>query len=144
MSKIEVGQWFKHVKRGTSYEVVALGSIQTSQPIGDDCYVVIYRGENGHHWVRPYVEFDDGRFEPIEPIPTSPREIIGMLVEALSPFANEALQWPPERAIGKYKPTGMRGPKPDDHGTMAKFRVIDLRNATSAITTAAQWLKENP
>lgn len=62
----------RHMGRGTSYQVVAEGYLQTTALIGtaaDDEHVTLYRGEDGRWWVRPTDEFNDGRFEPLPPPP---------------------------------------------------------------------------
>jgi hypothetical protein len=67
---------FRHWKRGTTYEVIGYGRVQSGLwvepntcprpgPV-DMREVVIYRGEeDGSMWVRPIEEFNDGRFEEI-------------------------------------------------------------------------------
>lgn len=55
----------RHLKRGTSYQLVTYGRLQTEKPIGDDEVLVIYRAEDGRVWARPVDEFNDGRFEPL-------------------------------------------------------------------------------
>jgi hypothetical protein len=63
----------RHVKRGTLYEVVGYGLAQTTDVIIDDEHVVIYRSVGGDRdgslWIRPTTEFEDGRFEKLEPTP---------------------------------------------------------------------------
>lgn len=49
----------KHLKRGTLYEEVARGALQTAQPLTDMMELVAYRGEDGVMWFRPVSEFDD-------------------------------------------------------------------------------------
>ena len=50
----------QHLKRGTTYEVMAYGKVQTDRPLSDYSEVVIYRGEaDGLVWVRPIDEFND-------------------------------------------------------------------------------------
>lgn len=56
------GIW-KHLKRGTRYEVIARGEVQCSKPIEEGSYVYCYVDENGKAWVRPCAEFEDGRFQ---------------------------------------------------------------------------------
>lgn len=58
----------RHKKRGSTYQVVAVGRLQASAPF-DNERVVIYRGEDGQYWARPTYEFYDGRFEAL---PSSP------------------------------------------------------------------------
>jgi hypothetical protein len=55
----------RHLKRGSSYDVIGTGRTQTSVPIGEDEVLVAYRSEDGRLWFRPIGEFDDGRFEPL-------------------------------------------------------------------------------
>lgn len=54
----------RHVARGTIYELICVGTVQTHTPLADYDQVMIYRGEDGQTWVRPLGEFNDGRFEP--------------------------------------------------------------------------------
>lgn len=54
----------KHIKRGTTYDVLGEAHIQTDKPLSDMDRVVVYRcHETGHLWARRYAEFIDGRFE---------------------------------------------------------------------------------
>lgn len=55
----------RHVKRGSSYQIVAHARLQTERPLEDNRDVIVYEGEDGAVWVRPYHEFHDGRFEQI-------------------------------------------------------------------------------
>ena len=55
----------RHKKRGTTYIVIAQGYLQIKQKYIDMLPVTIYQGEEGRIWVRPTVEFEDGRFELI-------------------------------------------------------------------------------
>lgn len=59
-------QLFRHVKRGTTYEKVALASLQCADPCEETAVLVIYRGEDGKVWARPHDEFHDGRFEKVQ------------------------------------------------------------------------------
>lgn len=59
---------WRHVRRGTEYTEIGRAELQvaTDLPIdGED--LVIYRGGDGKLWVRAEYEFEDGRFERIEP-----------------------------------------------------------------------------
>jgi hypothetical protein len=50
----------RHVKSGGLYVVMCEGKLEK------DCSnVVIYRGQDGDVWVRPSIEFYDGRFETL-------------------------------------------------------------------------------
>lgn len=55
----------RHVKRGSTYTIIAHGKIQTDRPLRDYAEVTVYRGDDGLFWVRPIDEMEDGRFEPI-------------------------------------------------------------------------------
>lgn len=61
-------QW-RHVKRGTVYTEVCRGLLQVAKPVGEDggaTLMIIYRGEDGQHWVREFHEFMDGRFKRLD------------------------------------------------------------------------------
>ncbi len=64
----------RHVKRGSTYQVIGLGEVQCPDdfPLTDYEVVVIYQGSDGCHWVRRKSEFNDGRFEALAAAPTSP------------------------------------------------------------------------
>lgn len=67
--KVEGDGWMpthRHKKRGSTYQVIAEGRLQVDGDL-DNERVVIYRGEDGQHWVRPSYEFNDGRFEALVP-----------------------------------------------------------------------------
>jgi hypothetical protein len=54
----------RHIKRGTTYDVIGEAYIQTDKPLEDMMKVVIYRcHEDGQLWARRLAEFYDGRFE---------------------------------------------------------------------------------
>jgi hypothetical protein len=54
----------RHKSRGSTYRVVGTAILQSAEPVGEACAMVVYRDiDTGHLWVRPEVEFDDGRFE---------------------------------------------------------------------------------
>lgn len=65
---------WRHLKRGSIVTEVARGFAQVAvHPIEEMTAVVIYKHDaDGRYWVRNAVEFDDGRFEPIESSPQSP------------------------------------------------------------------------
>lgn len=53
---------YKHVKRGTVYEVIGTAELQAEQLQGDHAALTIYRGPDGKLWARNTAEFNDGRF----------------------------------------------------------------------------------
>lgn len=60
---------WRHVKRGTTYRVL-FDAAKASSIIHalDDMTMVVYQGEvDGLVWVRPALEFFDGRFEALSP-----------------------------------------------------------------------------
>lgn len=68
-SATESGEKYRHVKRGTVYEVIGRASLQDATGLaGDGAVLVLYRGGDGQVWARHAVEFHDGRFEK-EPTP---------------------------------------------------------------------------
>lgn len=59
---------YRHVKRGTIYQVVGEASLQiATYDLVDGSNLVIYRGEDGKLWAREHGEFHDGRFELAPP-----------------------------------------------------------------------------
>jgi len=67
-----IGTRWRHKKRGSEYVVVdGMAEVQVSEgrELTDYECVVVYKGTDGRHWVRPRAEFFDGRFEPL---PTPP------------------------------------------------------------------------
>ncbi|MFC6627319.1 hypothetical protein [Sphingomonas yabuuchiae] len=60
------GKW-RHVKRGTVYQVIGTAELQAGQPQLEHAELVIYRGEDGKLWARNSGEFHDGRFVPATP-----------------------------------------------------------------------------
>jgi hypothetical protein len=55
----DIGSRWRHLKRGTTYRVEGMCIIEATMLAG-----VIYTAEaDGTMWVRPVVEFMDGRFE---------------------------------------------------------------------------------
>lgn len=57
---------WRHLKRGTTYEVVGVAKLQTAltEGLADETPMVVYRNEaNGKLSVRALDEFHDGRFE---------------------------------------------------------------------------------
>jgi len=89
----------QHVKRGSTYEVLGRGKIQTDTPLIDYAEVAIYRSEDdGMIWVRPVGEFDDGRFAALAARPASPdtrvvpTEMLTRFADAFMPFADGELE----------------------------------------------------
>lgn len=63
---------WRHVKRGSDYQVVGMGAVQSDIPLNDMDVVVIYRDQAGMFWARRREEFFDGRFEEIAASPPPP------------------------------------------------------------------------
>lgn len=63
---------WRHKVRGTIYDEIGEGQLQTREYIGGDTYLVLYRGEDGKLWARPMGEFHDGRFERVVTLPPPP------------------------------------------------------------------------
>lgn len=62
----EVGEVWRHKKRGTTYKRIGRAHLQTQIDLPDDAQVEVYQSEaDGALWVRPSGEFFDGRFEKI-------------------------------------------------------------------------------
>lgn len=58
-----VSRW-RHLKRGTTYILIAEGELQSSNAVLEGAALVAYRSEHdGRVWFRPVSEFYDGRFE---------------------------------------------------------------------------------
>lgn len=68
---IAVGFRYRHKRRGSTYRVIALATLQTerqSDYLPDMTDMVIYQSEaDDSVWARKSQEFLDGRFERIEP-----------------------------------------------------------------------------
>lgn len=67
--KLEAGERWKHVKRGTFYDVIGHAELQNGNVKGlrEGADLVVYRGEDGKLWARDAGEFADGRFVPVAP-----------------------------------------------------------------------------
>ncbi|WP_150131803.1 hypothetical protein [Sphingomonas carotinifaciens] len=58
------GERWRHVKRGTVYEVIGYAELQNGNAKGlrEGSELAVYRGEDGKLWARERGEFHDGRF----------------------------------------------------------------------------------
>jgi hypothetical protein len=62
---LNVPNLVRHKKRGTNYEIVSNGKLQTSIPLEDGTEIIIYKAVGAdEYWARSKQEFEDGRFEP--------------------------------------------------------------------------------
>lgn len=65
---LEQAARYRHVKRGTVYEVVGEAELQTATgALVDGSALVVYRGDDGKLWAREEGEFHDGRFAALSP-----------------------------------------------------------------------------
>jgi hypothetical protein len=55
-----------HRKRRTYYSHVCFASLQASEPCEEGAVLVVYKGDDGRCWARPFDEFHDGRFDALE------------------------------------------------------------------------------
>jgi hypothetical protein len=65
------GTRWRHLKRGTTYEVIGVAKLQTAltEGLADETLMVVYRNDaTGKLSVRSLYEFCDGRFEIITPV----------------------------------------------------------------------------
>jgi hypothetical protein len=61
------GEKYRHVKRGTVYEVVGTAELQTTDgALVDGSSLIVYRGDDGRLWAREEGEFHDGRFAALQ------------------------------------------------------------------------------
>lgn len=59
----QIGEHWRHVKRGSTYHIVCVATMQSSQRAWDHEITVVYRSnDDGRSWVRTLDEFMDGRF----------------------------------------------------------------------------------
>lgn len=62
---------YKHIKRGSTYQKLHVGKIQTAKPLNDYDNVVVYQSDaDGSIWVRPVEEFEERFEEIVDEIPT--------------------------------------------------------------------------
>lgn len=64
-----IERFVRHKKRGTSYAVLGLGTLQLEPGtvLKDMDQLTVYVGNTGDIWLRPPSEMQDGRFEDLEP-----------------------------------------------------------------------------
>lgn len=98
VDKLEAGERWQHVKRGTSYEVLGLGELQMQADVVDGSSLVIYRGEDDRLWAREEGEFLDGRFVKVA-TPANGEQVERARVELL----NELYSTPTEDARSRVK-----------------------------------------
>lgn len=69
-----VARW-RHRKRGSSYEVLtsAAAAQCATGPINEGDHVTVYQADDESWWVRKTAEFQDGRFERIDALPSPAR-----------------------------------------------------------------------
>ena len=79
--KLEIGQIWKHLERGTIYGIYGFTTLQVEGP-DDDAEAVTYRDlcEPAKSWTRPITTFLDGRFVCLDPVTAA--EEIGKIVIA--------------------------------------------------------------
>jgi len=123
------GVW-RHVKRGTTYEVVGLAQLQIATcDVVEGSALVVYRGDDGKLWAREEGEFLDGRFERA---PANAAPVVGMdaaTIEACAAIA-ERHQAEEEAALATTKAVKER------HNISGAIQVAGL------IATAIRALKE--
>lgn len=67
---LEVSAGWKHVKRGTTYDVIGDAELQSGRALEEGVILCVYLcRETGRLWARPSDEFHDGRFKPIPAAP---------------------------------------------------------------------------
>lgn len=65
---VQGGERYRHVKRGTEYEVIGTAELQIATgDLVDGSVLVVYRGDDGKVWAREEDEFHDGRFVALQP-----------------------------------------------------------------------------
>lgn len=77
VNKLEAGERWQHVKRGTSYEVLGTALLQDAAGNGvqEGHPLVIYRGDDGLVWARGAGEFVDGRFVKVAATPANGEQV---------------------------------------------------------------------
>lgn len=85
-----MSRW-KHLKRGTEYELLGVGCLQVGPaPLRDMEEVAIYRGDDGHLWVRPSDEFMDGRFALVsDEARDETRDALQLLAHRIKTFGHD-------------------------------------------------------
>lgn len=65
--------FFRHLKRGSTYGLVLEAEAQcATRPIEEGDRIAVYTGTDGRRWVRRMGEFEDGRYDRVEPEAASP------------------------------------------------------------------------
>ena len=76
VDKLEAGERWQHVKRGTFYHIIGCAELQTvTCDLPDGADLVVYRGEDGKLWAREAGEFTDGRFVPVAATPANGEQV---------------------------------------------------------------------
>ncbi|AFU88166.1 hypothetical protein CcrColossus_gp296 [Caulobacter phage CcrColossus] len=73
-AQLDRGDKYRHLKRGSTYNVLGQGIAQCETPIQDNDALVFYRDGQGRFFARHVDEFHDGRFEKVSAEP--PREYV--------------------------------------------------------------------
>lgn len=86
----EVVATYRHVKRGTTYQVVGAAELQaTAYNVHEGDKLTIYRGQDGKLWARHEDEFHDGRFEQVEGThPAPPADLMEALKRLLEEYVS--------------------------------------------------------
>jgi hypothetical protein len=100
------GEKYRHVKRGTVYEVVGRASLQNANcaTLSEAACMVIYRGDDGNLWAREESEFMDGRFAALATPDAAP---IGSDDADYSGYVEEGAD-----TLGDYPMAAMEGVEP--------------------------------
>lgn len=88
---LKPGQMFRHIKRGTEYEIIGVGDLQMSRDLlVDGSSMVLYRGANGQLCCREEGEFLDGRFERVNrPEPVADEALVERIADVVENLGYE-------------------------------------------------------